>query len=99
NILSPHSWSLRRPARRFASMSVPASQSGGSILPKSTSDIVSFNPQGRSPVPRTFNHEADAGFWQENVGDTDSPISDRRRHAVEIQGNVARGLAVNFVKC
>jgi hypothetical protein len=36
-------------------------------------DILSFNRAGRSPVPKPVHHEADARFWQENVGNSDWP--------------------------
>jgi hypothetical protein len=63
----PRCWSLRRSAERFAPLSMSLVQSG-SIFPKSPSDIVSFNPGDCSRVPKRFNHAAEWGLWQENVG-------------------------------
>jgi hypothetical protein len=69
---------LAGPVGRFAALSMTPSQSGDPIFPESTSDIDSINSGGRSLVPKPFDHEAVAGFWQENVGNSDSRISGHR---------------------
>jgi len=68
---------------RLAALVMTPAQSGGPLSLGSTSGILSFNlgPVVRwSPKPRF--HEVVVGFWQENVGNSDSRI--------DVSGDLAR---------